>query len=100
MNDSRTIIGNITGDHIKMEDEHFAHFDQLPKVVREELANAPYPMAAEAIVKWMKECREGGMEDLQIAELIVFRFRQYLRDKVRQEVTKLYGPEHPQSGPH
>jgi hypothetical protein len=40
------------------------------------------------------------MEDLQIAELILFRFRQYLRDKVRQEVTKLYGPEHPQSGPH
>jgi hypothetical protein len=100
MSDSRTTIGNITGDRIKLEDEHFAHFDQLPKVVREELANAPYPMAAEAIVKWMKECREGGMEDLQIAELILFRFRQYLRDKVRQEVTKLYGPEHPQSGPH
>jgi hypothetical protein len=100
MTDSRTTIGNIVSDRIKLEKEHFAHFDQLPKVVREELANAPYPMAAEAIVKWMKECREGGMEDLQIAELILFRFRQYLRDKVRQEVTKLYGPEHPQSGPH
>ena len=100
MSDSRTTIGNIVSDRIKLEKEHFAHFDQLPKVVREELANAPYPMAAEAIVKWMKECREGGMEDLQIAELILFRFRQYLRDKVRQEVTKLYGPEHPQSGPH
>jgi hypothetical protein len=100
MTDSRTTIGNIVSDRIKLEEEHFAHFDQLPKVVREELANAPYPMAAEAIVKWMKECREGGMEDLQIAELILFRFRQYLRDKVKQEVTKLYGPEHPQSGPH
>jgi hypothetical protein len=100
MTDSRTTIGNIVSDRIKLEKEHFAHFDQLPKVVREELANAPYPMAAEAIVKWMKECREGGMEDLQIAELILFRFRQYLRDKVKQEVTKLYGPEHPQSGPH
>jgi hypothetical protein len=100
MSDSRTTIGNIVSDRNKLEEEHFAHFDQLPKVVREELANAPYPMAAEAIVKWMKECREGGMEDLQIAELILFRFRQYLRDKVKQEVTKLYGPEHPQSGPH
>jgi hypothetical protein len=94
------VVGNVRADRIILEDEHFAFFDQLPKPVREELANAPYPMAAQAIVRWMEECRQGGMEDLQIAELILYRFRQYLKDKVKQEVTKLYGPDHPQSGPH
>ena len=91
--------GNIRSDRVILEKDHFVFFDQLPKAVREELANAPYSMAAEKIAEWMVECRRGGMEDLQIAELILFRFRQYLRDKVKAEVVKLYGPEHPQAGP-
>lgn len=90
---------NITGQRVVLEEEHFALFDQLPPKVRQELANAPYPMAAGQIVKWMHECRAAGMDDYQIADLILFRFRQYLRDKVKQECRNLYGPEHPQSGP-
>lgn len=99
MSESKT-IGNVRAERVILEDDHFALFDRLPRVVREELANAPYPMAAEAIVRWMEECRKGGMEDLQIAELILYRFRQYIRDKIKDEVVRMYGPEHPQSGPH
>ena len=68
---------------VVLEEEHFALFDQLPPVVRKELANAPYPMAAGKIVEWMARCRAAGMDDYQIADLILFRFRQYLRDKVK-----------------
>jgi hypothetical protein len=91
--------GNIVAQRVVLEDGHFALFDQLPEKVRQELANAPYPMAAGKIVEWMHECRKAGMDDYQIADLILFRFRQYLRDKVKDECKKLYGPEHPQSGP-
>lgn len=92
-------VGNMRAQKIILEDDHFAFFDQLPRIVREELANAPYSMAAEKIVEWMVTCRNAGMEDLQIAELILYRFRQYLRDKVKDEVTRLYGADHPQAGP-
>lgn len=91
--------GNIVAERVVLEDGHFALFDQLPPVVRKELANAPYPMAVGAVVDFMKECRAGGMDDYQIADLLLFRFRQYVRDKVKDECKKLYGPEHPQSGP-
>lgn len=91
--------GNIVAPRVVLEEGHFALFDQLPEVVRRELANAPYPMAAGEIVAWMRQCRAAGMDDYQIADLILFRFRQYVRDKVKTECQKLYGPEHPQSGP-
>jgi hypothetical protein len=97
MNDSRQ--PNIVAKRVVLEEGHFALFDQLPPVVRKELANAPYPMAAGKIVEWMRECRAAGMDDYAIADLILFRFRQYLRDKVKAECRELYGPEHPQSGP-
>ena len=39
------------------------------------------------------------MDDYAIADLILLRFRQYLADKTKAEVLRLYGPEHPQAGP-
>jgi hypothetical protein len=98
MTESRK-TGNIVAERVVLEQEHFALFDQLPVKVREELANAPYPMASGAIVEWMAECRKAGMDDHMIVDLILYRFRAYLRDKVRDECKKLYGPEHPQAGP-
>lgn len=91
--------GNIKGDSVEYEANHFVYFDMLPKPVREALASAAYSMAAEKIVEWMQECRKGGMDDYQIADLILFRFKAYLKQKTQDEVLKLYGPEHPQAGP-
>ena len=92
-------LGNITGETVTREENHFVYFDLLPKPVREALASAAYSMAAEKIVEWMQECRKGGMDDYQIADLILFRFKAYLKTKTQEEVLKLYGPEHPQAGP-
>jgi hypothetical protein len=91
--------GNIVGPKVVLEEHHFDYFDMLPRPVREALANAAYSMAAEKIVEWMKECRKGGMDDYQIADLILFRFKAYLAQKTKDEVMRLYGPEHPQAGP-
>jgi len=91
--------GNMRQASVILEEAHFDYFDMLPRPVREALANAAYSMAAENIVKWMKECRAGGMDDYQIADLILFRFREYIAQKTKDEVLRLYGPEHPQAGP-
>jgi hypothetical protein len=90
---------NVTGEYIRLEEHHFDYFDVLPKPVREALANAAYSMAAGKIVEWMAECRKAGMDDYQIADLILFRFKQYLNQKIKDEVVRLYGPDHPQAGP-
>jgi hypothetical protein len=92
-------IDNVRGERVLHEEHHFDYFDLLPKPVREVLANAAYSMAAEKIVEWMAECRKGGMDDYQIADLILFRFRQYLNQKIKDEAKRLYGPDHPQAGP-
>jgi hypothetical protein len=94
-----TPTDNVTGQRILVEEHHFDYFDLLPKSVREALANAAYSMAAGKIVEWMAECRKGGMDDYQIADLILFRFRQYLSQKIKDEAKRLYGPDHPQAGP-
>jgi hypothetical protein len=91
--------GNMKGTAVVLEAEHFKYFDMLPRPVREALASAAYSMAAEKIVEWMLECRKGGMDDYQIADLILFRFRQYIAQKTKDETLRLYGPEHPQAGP-
>jgi len=91
--------GNIKGTHVVLEEHHFTYFDMLPQPVRVALANAAYSMAAEKIVEWMQECRKGGMDDYQIADLILFRFKNYIAEKTKAEVLRLYGPEHPQAGP-
>lgn len=91
--------GNMKGTTVVLEEHHFVYFDMLPKPVREALASAAYSMAAEKIVAWMQECRKGGMDDYQIADLILFRFKQYIATKTKEEVLRLYGPEHPQAGP-
>jgi hypothetical protein len=90
---------NVVAERVLLEEHHFDYFDLLPRPVREALANAAYSMAAEKIVEWMGECRKGGMDDYQIADLILFRFNQYLKQKIKDEATRLYGPEHPQAGP-
>lgn len=90
---------NVRHDRVILELNHFDYFDMLPRPVREALANAAYSMAAEKIVEWMKECRKGGMDDYQIADLILFRFNQFIAQKVKDEVRRMYGPEHPQAGP-
>ena len=92
-------IGNVKAERVLVEEHHFDYFDLLPKPVREALANAAYSMAAEKIVEWMTECRRAGMDDYQIADLILYRFREYLSKKVQDEAVRLYGPEHPQAGP-
>lgn len=90
---------NVVHEVVLLEEHHFDYFDLLPKPVREALANAAYSMAAEKIVLWMQECRRGGMDDYQIADLILFRFKQHMKSKIAEEVKRLYGPEHPQAGP-
>jgi len=99
MSESQRDTGNVVAERVVLEKEHFAMFDALPPVVRKELANAPYSMSVGRIVQYLQECRASGMDDYQTADLILYRFRQYLRDKIKEEVNRLYGPEHPQSGP-
>lgn len=91
--------GNIKGPSVTLEEKHFEYFDVLPRPVREALANAAYSMAAEKIVLWIKECRAGGMDDYQISDIVLFRFKQFLSQRIKDEALRLYGPEHPQAGP-
>lgn len=95
----KSTTGNMKHLDVLIEDGHFDYFDMLPRPVREALANAAYSMAAGKIVEWMKECRRAGMDDYQIADLILFRFREFMKTKMQEEVRRLYGPEHPQAGP-
>ncbi len=100
MGDSR-IAGNVSGlrDDIKLEKDHYVFFDTLPQKVREEIANAPYPMAVEDIAEWVNRCRLTGMGELEIIELALYRFRAFISRRTREECLRLYGPGHPQAGP-
>lgn len=98
MTESRK-VGNITGPGVKIEKDHYVAFDQLPKIVREEIANAPYSMAVADIAEWVTRCRLTGMGELEINELVLYRFRAFIAKRLREETLRLYGPGHPQSGP-
>lgn len=97
--DSRTSTGNIVGPGVRLEKDHYVAFDSLPKVVREEIANAPYSMAVADMAEWMTRCRLTGMGELEINELLLFRFRAFISRRIREECLRLYGPSHPQAGP-
>ena len=93
-------LGNVTGREVTAEERHFELFDKLPPPIRKALAEAPYSMAVEHIVEWIEQCRvSGGMDDFQITELILSRFRAYVARTVKEEATRLYGEQHPQAGP-
>lgn len=99
MIESRSKAGNITGPGVKIEKDHYQAFDLLSPAVRAEIANAPYSMAVGDIAEWVTRCRLTGMGELEINELVLYRFRAYIAQKTREEALRLYGPGHPQSGP-
>jgi len=93
-------LGNVTGKKVTAEQRHFELFDRLPEPIRKALADAPYSMAVAEVLNMIEMCRvSGGMDDYQINELILARFRQYIATKIKEEAIRLYGNEHPQAGP-
>lgn len=98
MSDSET-KGNQSGRGVKLEKDHYEAFDILSPAVRAEIANAPYSMAVGDIAEWVTRCRLTGMGELEINELVLYRFRAFIARRTREECLRLYGPTHPQSGP-
>jgi len=97
MTDSRH--GNVVGENVKVELDHLSCYDSLPPPIRRALADAPYSIAVKDIVEWIERLRLTGVDDYQIVEILLGRFRSYISQKVQSEAVRLYGKEHPQAGP-
>jgi hypothetical protein len=89
--------GNVGSEKYRVERDHFALMDRLPRKLREQIAAAPYPFAAGEIVEYLGTLKASGWTEHQAVELISKRFSDMLKNRIAAEAQRLYGPEHPQA---
>lgn len=89
--------GNVGSEKYQVERDHFALMERLPRKLREQIAAAPYPFSAGEIVEYLGTLKAAGWTEHQATELISKRFSDMLKERMKSEATRLYGPEHPQA---
>lgn len=89
--------GNVGSDRYSVEKDHFDVFERLSPKLREAIANAPYPFGVIEIAVYWERLMGAGMEKDEAEKLILERFNEMIRRKIKYESRALYGPDHPQA---